>query len=280
MDGVSVFYSYKGGSGRTTTIANIASLLATKYKVACIDLDFNAPGLGTVFNITKEMFPQTNISDYFRGLNPPINSMCIDMNKTEAFGEYNLKGKLYVFPYPLTDENLKEGRHSVKLDQDRLSKLLKKIFDELDVNLILIDSRSGFTEESTMAFMNSNLIVTMLRYSEQHIMGTLIIRNILKRLQQAKPKLETIFIFNSVPRNLPPPRLQNLNILKEKMGNEGRYIFQNERLLWKDEIIVFDDPILDSKINDHKEIMNEYYKIARNITTNAGLPYLIENRWY
>lgn len=41
-----LFYSCKGGSGRTLTLANIASLLARLgYDVLCIDLDLEAPGL-------------------------------------------------------------------------------------------------------------------------------------------------------------------------------------------------------------------------------------------
>lgn len=39
-------YSYKGGSGRSTAAANIAGSLFRKgLKVACLDLDFGAPGL-------------------------------------------------------------------------------------------------------------------------------------------------------------------------------------------------------------------------------------------
>lgn len=44
---VVAFYSFKGGVGRTTTLAMVASSLARSgKKVICVDLDLEAPGLG------------------------------------------------------------------------------------------------------------------------------------------------------------------------------------------------------------------------------------------
>ncbi len=49
-----MFYSYKGGTGRTTGTANVAAALAKHGKnVLCIDMDLEAPGLHTVFGIDK-----------------------------------------------------------------------------------------------------------------------------------------------------------------------------------------------------------------------------------
>lgn len=41
------FYSYKGGSGRTLALANIAVLLARRHRVLAVDFDLEAPGLTT-----------------------------------------------------------------------------------------------------------------------------------------------------------------------------------------------------------------------------------------
>src|SRR5215470_3769625 len=40
------FYSYKGGSGRTFALANVAALLSLwGYRTLCVDWDLEAPGL-------------------------------------------------------------------------------------------------------------------------------------------------------------------------------------------------------------------------------------------
>ena len=50
------FYSYKGGVGRSMALANVAWLLASKYrkKVLAIDWDLEAPGLHRFFNVQEE----------------------------------------------------------------------------------------------------------------------------------------------------------------------------------------------------------------------------------
>ena len=45
------FHSYKGGTGKTTIAANLASLLAKKgYRVFLLDLDVYAPSLHSYFD--------------------------------------------------------------------------------------------------------------------------------------------------------------------------------------------------------------------------------------
>ncbi|WP_246844050.1 ParA family protein, partial [Hydrocoleum sp. CS-953] len=46
------FYSFKGGVGRTTALTHVASILAMRgRKVVAVDLDLEAPGLSTAFNL-------------------------------------------------------------------------------------------------------------------------------------------------------------------------------------------------------------------------------------
>ncbi|MFM6072481.1 MAG: AAA family ATPase, partial [Dolichospermum sp.] len=46
------FYSFKGGVGRTTALTHVAWILAMRgRKVVAVDLDLEAPGLSTAFNL-------------------------------------------------------------------------------------------------------------------------------------------------------------------------------------------------------------------------------------
>ena len=54
-------YSYKGGTGRSVGIANIATAVAKKgYKVGIIDADIEAPGMAEIFGIDV---PSINLLD-------------------------------------------------------------------------------------------------------------------------------------------------------------------------------------------------------------------------
>ncbi|MGW4522408.1 tyrosine-protein kinase family protein [Amycolatopsis sp. NPDC004378] len=58
------FYSYKGGVGRSFTLANIAVLLARwGYRVLCLDWDLEAPGLGDYFRPRLTARPTGGVVD-------------------------------------------------------------------------------------------------------------------------------------------------------------------------------------------------------------------------
>ena len=77
-------YSYKGGTGRTTTTANIASILAKKGKnVLCVDMDIEGPGLNVLFDIDQNKLIKEGhhfLQDYLSGAKFDIDAM-IDINK-------------------------------------------------------------------------------------------------------------------------------------------------------------------------------------------------------
>ncbi|GAB3726538.1 hypothetical protein GCM10027598_45520 [Amycolatopsis oliviviridis] len=61
---VVTFYSYKGGVGRSFTLANIAVLLARwGYRVLCLDWDLEAPGLDTYFRPMMSAPPESGVMD-------------------------------------------------------------------------------------------------------------------------------------------------------------------------------------------------------------------------
>ncbi|CAM3803249.1 CATRA system-associated protein [Kibdelosporangium persicum] len=75
---VVTFYSYKGGVGRSFTLANIAVLLARwGRRVLCLDWDLEAPGLHDYFQPMISTPPAGGvidlISDFLEGRSPPLD---------------------------------------------------------------------------------------------------------------------------------------------------------------------------------------------------------------
>ncbi|WP_433206709.1 FxSxx-COOH system tetratricopeptide repeat protein [Dactylosporangium sp. CS-047395] len=65
------FYSYKGGSGRTMTLANVAWILASNgYRVLVVDWDLESPGLHRYFHpflLDKELRDSTGVIEMLTG---------------------------------------------------------------------------------------------------------------------------------------------------------------------------------------------------------------------
>ena len=96
---VVTFYSFKGGMGRTTTLASVALQLARKGKnVIMVDTDIEAPGLATLF-LDEELI-ENGVLDYLLEYTvdkeTDISNYVIDVAEPGLLREED--GKIYVLP--------------------------------------------------------------------------------------------------------------------------------------------------------------------------------------
>ena len=88
------FYSFKGGVGRTTALTHVASILAMRgLKVVAVDLDLEAPGLSTAFNLNPQ--PKYGIVDYFYERSYLPDGVYPNISIAEIFGE--VRGACHFF---------------------------------------------------------------------------------------------------------------------------------------------------------------------------------------
>ena len=82
-----VFYSVKGGVGRSTALAVAAADLAARgYNVLVIDLDLEAPGLGSLL-LTSDQMPKYGAADWFAAVAAGASAELLlpDMTGSSAF---------------------------------------------------------------------------------------------------------------------------------------------------------------------------------------------------
>lgn len=94
-------HSFRGGTGKSNTSANIASLIAASGKrVAIIDTDINSPGIHILFGVTEDQV-KFSLNDYLWG-KCEIKDTCIDVSEMLKRDPNNrvsiLSGKLYLIP--------------------------------------------------------------------------------------------------------------------------------------------------------------------------------------
>ena len=147
---VVIFYSFKGGVGRTTALAGFALQRAREgERVLVLDLDLDAPGAGTLLSGDDGDSP-LGVVDYL--LEAPFGEVRIkDFTHTckreMLVGEAG--GEILVMPAGKVDEEyltkLSRLDLEVRGDEHPLSQLLAQASQELSPDWILIDSRAGLS---------------------------------------------------------------------------------------------------------------------------------------
>ena len=177
---VVAFYSYKGGVGRSTTLASYASHLAIKKnkKVVVFDCDFEAPGFTNFFlEDPDNIYYKNGLVEFFMD-SVEGNEDSLSAYYWEASKKFSGQGSVYVFPSgnlstEIVDDNsvvthLKHYLNGLsRLDvfsQDslveRFQYLISKIESEINPDVILIDSRTGFNDIfGISAFRLSDIVV-------------------------------------------------------------------------------------------------------------------------
>lgn len=235
------FYSFKGGVGRTTALTHVAWILALRgRKVVAVDLDLEAPGLSTAFNLNPQ--PKYGIVDYFyersylpEGVDPSILI-------THIFGEVripNATGRLFVVPagcLSLDYISKVDDLHAntvIDGNENLWSVFKREIYEQLKPDVILIDSRTGINQWGALSLIQAaDEAIIFLFPNEQNKQGIKLLLNSLNTLEN----LSINFVFSPVP-----------DVTKPDKVNEIYQSFVNEIKIATDEESEIDD-------NDQLEI--------------------------
>ncbi|MBD1212950.1 MAG: AAA family ATPase [Dolichospermum circinale Clear-D4] len=198
------FYSFKGGVGRTTALTHVAWILAMRgRKVVAVDLDLEAPGLSTAFNLQPQ--PKYGIVDYFYERSYLPEGIKASISITEIFGEVripNAQGRLFVVPagclsldYIAKVDDL-HANTIIDGDQNLWSVFKCEIDEQLKPDVILIDSRTGINQWGALSLIQAaDDAVIFLFPNEQNKQG---IKLLLQSLQNLN-KSSINFVFSPVP---------------------------------------------------------------------------------
>jgi cellulose biosynthesis protein BcsQ len=154
-----VFFSIKGGVGRSTAIAAVAWALAQQGKnVMILDLDLESPGLSSHL-LPKERRPACGVADWL--IEDLIDNGDSLLENIFASSELSHNGTIHVVPA----HGEKPGEYISKLGRiwmpkvnregkheswsRRLNRLLTALEKRLQPDVVLIDSRSGIDETAS-----------------------------------------------------------------------------------------------------------------------------------
>ena len=165
MTKVIAIHSFKGGTGKTTLTANLASTLAQDHRVGVMDLDLSGPGLHVIFGLKKGDIKAT-LTDIFLGDATP-NEVIVDLS-----AKFGLKkGGLYFCPASNKVEDmlrlLKSGLE-VSVFQDTL----QKVGESCKLDYIIVDTHPGVENDTVLAMGCCDALVLVSRVDQQDLFGT------------------------------------------------------------------------------------------------------------
>jgi MinD-like ATPase involved in chromosome partitioning or flagellar assembly len=191
MSKIVSIHSFRGGTGKSNTTANLSALLARAGNRVCVvDTDIQSPGIHILFGM-EETEITYSLNDYLWG-NCAIKEAAYDVTN-RLDGEVD--GKIYLVPSSIKAGEiariLREG-----YDVGMLNDGFQDLFEDLDLDFLMIDTHPGLNEETLLSIAISDTLVIILRPDHQDYQGTSVTVEVARKLGVPDLKL----IVNKVPQ--------------------------------------------------------------------------------
>lgn len=183
-------HSFRGGTGKSNTTANLAALLAKEgFRVGVVDTDIQSPGIHVLFNLDESDMVHS-LNDYLWG-KCDIQEAAHDV--TDRLGP-DVKGQLFLIP-----SSIKAGEIARVLregyDVGLLNDGFRDAISELDLDYLMIDTHPGLNEETLLSIAISQDLVIIMRPDQQDYQGTAVTVDVARKLDV--PNL--MLVVNKVP---------------------------------------------------------------------------------
>jgi MinD-like ATPase involved in chromosome partitioning or flagellar assembly len=176
-------HSFRGGTGKSNTTANIATQVASKgHRVAIVDTDIQSPGIHVLFGMEEDDI-NLSLNDYLWG-KCEISEAVYDVGAKLRMpdGRVGLpKGKLFLIPSSIKPNEiakvLKEG-----YDVGTLSDGFQDAIEDLDLDYFFIDTHPGLNEETLLSIAISDILILIMRPDKQDFQGTAVTVDVSRKL--------------------------------------------------------------------------------------------------
>jgi len=188
-------HSFRGGTGKSNTTANLAVMIARRgNRVGIVDTDIQSPGIHVLFQFDVERMKYA-LNDYLWG-KCNIEQAAYDLTTTSigAADESAERPRLFLIPASIRTGEigrvLKEG-YDVGLLNDGFKRLIR----ELKLDYLMIDTHPGVNEETLLSIVVSDMLLLVLRPDSQDFQGTSVTLELARRLEVNNASL----IVNKIP---------------------------------------------------------------------------------
>ncbi|NES83151.1 MAG: MinD/ParA family protein [Moorea sp. SIO2B7] len=176
-------HSYRGGTGKSNSTANLATVIAREgNRVGIVDTDIPSPGIHVLFGLQEEQMKLT-LNDYLWG-KCSIDKAAYDV--TSVLGDQVAdQSKIYLVPSSVKMNDisrvLREG-----YDVDLLFEGFQDLIKKLKLDYLFIDTHPGLNEETLLSLTLSDIVLIVLRPDQQDFQGSAVTVDVARKLNVPK----------------------------------------------------------------------------------------------
>jgi septum site-determining protein MinD len=192
-------HSYRGGTGKSNSTANLAAIVARfGNRVGIVDTDIQSPGIHVLFGFDEDSIDRS-LNDYLWGRRT-ISEVAYDVTSVLE-GNVAPRSKIFLVP-----SSVKAGEIARVLREGYDVGLLNEGFQDL-VEYLFIDTHPGLNEETLLSITISDVLVLILRPDQQDYQGTAVTVDVARKLEVPKllmvvNKAPTVFDFAQLKRRV------------------------------------------------------------------------------
>lgn len=211
MNKIISVHSFRGGTGKSNLVANLAASLAVQGKrVGIVDTDIQSPGIHVLFSLDRKRITHT-LNDYLLGrcsVEDPVFdvSHSIDPQTSELLTARG--GCIYLVPASMKVDEITTIL-SQGYDIGLLTQGYQSFLRHLKLDYLLIDTHPGISEETLLSIGISDILIVILRTDQQDFQGTAVTVRVAKQLGVAE-------MFLVVNQLLPEFDPQEVKVTMEK----------------------------------------------------------------
>ncbi len=170
-------HSFRGGTGKSNTTANLSALLAKKgFRVGVVDTDIQSPGIHVLFNL-DEGDMKHSLNDYLWG-KCKIQDAAHDVSGRLGA---DIQGQIFLIPSSIKAGEivrvLREG-----YDVGLLNDGFRDLGSELQLDYLIIDTHPGLNEETLLSVAISDALIIIMRPDQQDYQGTAVTVDVARKL--------------------------------------------------------------------------------------------------
>ncbi len=183
MSKIVSIHSFRGGTGKSNSTANIATQVAMQgNRVAIVDTDIQSPGVHVLFGMDQDDVT-LSLNDYLWGKCEITEAVYnVGSKLIMPDGRQGLpQGELFLIPSSIKPNEiakvLREG-----YDVGTLSDGFQDAIDDLNLDYFFIDTHPGLNEETLLSIAISDVLILIMRPDRQDFQGTAVTVDVSRKL--------------------------------------------------------------------------------------------------